>query len=231
MTGFCSQCTALVSELNPGKICGKCRDSADNEAPDTVEIAIPFSGFYESMHSDAVDDCLGLSENEYYESKRETENNVPKEKREYPTYEELEARYDAIDWQQAHEDYSRAYVVEFSKLIKISLSFVVLTSPREYNFTTDRIFVRAPLPALISLYGKTDNEALTKKVEDRFTSRDGFSSFYNNDLAQWEAEGLQNFDHNQWETVIETYLEQTEGENWELDIMDTVRGNGAGQSQ
>jgi len=187
----------------------------------TVEAVIPFMGFYESMHSEAVEDCLSVGENDFYESGKDGN----------PTKEEIEKRLDTIDWSLAHKEYATALIAHVSELLGFPLEFVEVNSPREYNFTTDRLFVKAPLSALISLFGKTDYEALTKRVEEKFTSRDGFMSFYSNDLVAWEGQGLTEWDHNQWETVIETYLEQEYGEDWELNVMDDVRGNGGGQSQ
>ena len=36
-TGYCTNCNALVSELNPGKLCGKCRFMGIRDSQDTPE--------------------------------------------------------------------------------------------------------------------------------------------------------------------------------------------------
>jgi len=185
----------------------------------TVEVSLPFSGFYESIHSYALEFCLGVSEDHFYMAGKEGE----------PTKEEVEKRYDEIAWKEAHTSYAKAYADKLCGALGFPMEFAAMESPREYNFTTDRIFVRVPFASLVSLFGKTDYAALTKAVKETFTSGPGFSSFYSPELAEWEADGLQKWNHNQWSTVIETYLLQSLGDDWESDVMDTVRGNGGGQ--
>ena len=86
--------------------------------------------------------------------------------------------------------------------IKLNAKFSALVSPRSYNFTTDRIFVKIPLRAVKELYKYVGAEKLNKAIEERFTSYDGFMSFYDNSLAAW-PKNLNEWDCNQIGTLLE----------------------------
>lgn len=80
--------------------------------------------------------------------------------------------------------------------IKLNAKFSGLDSPRSYNFTTDRIFVKIPLRAVKELYKLVGVEKLGSAIKERFTSYDGFMSFYDNSLEAW-PKNLNEWDCNQ----------------------------------
>lgn len=179
----------------------------------TVEACIPFSGFYESIHQSNLESQLGVSEEDFYMAKSQEEKDA------------IEELYNSIKWKEQHIEYAKSYVKAFSKLLKTELEFVELNSPQYYNFTTDRIFVKIDLAFVRSILcgeKKVPQDKLAKHIEDRFTSRDGFSSFYSNDLQVWLDQWFtfnKPWDSNQIEALLEVYLEENEGEEWELDLM------------
>lgn len=80
-----------------------------------------------------------------------------------------------------------------------------MTSPREYNFETDRIFARMPLVMAREMFARSKREghkALAGIIRDRFTSCSGFVSSYSNDIAEWLEKPLASWDHNEVGTLL-----------------------------
>lgn len=144
---------------------------------------IPFCGFYESIHDSELDVTL----ERMFDNRDDGSNDYP----------ELVGRvYDACDWRKVYEAYARAYCENFAAQFAIkSLRFDELNSPREYNFTTDRIFARISRADVRALWKRVDRERFTKLCEETFSSRDGFSSFYSPDWRAWGR--VDGWDHNQ----------------------------------
>jgi len=98
-----------------------------------------------------------------------------------------------------------------------------IASPREYNFTTDRLFVDVPLAVMRDLFKRSaadNHETLAAHIRRRFTSRDGFSSFYSNRLSDWIAKPFREWDHNELGTLLIAALEvagaelDSQGDYW-----------------
>jgi hypothetical protein len=100
-----------------------------------------------------------------------------------------------------------------------------MTSPRFYNFETDRVFANISEHAARKLFAysrKLDNHAtLAKVIRARFTSRDGFHSFYSNSLAEWLEKPLDEWDHNELGTLLIVACESM-GDDWEQDIEGSI---------
>lgn len=168
------------------------------EQPARLLSTIPFQGFYESIHDDAIDSAIddllqdssgdpiaGLVERFWSGS-----------------YESGELR----------ELYAKDYATEFAVANKLQgLQFDEVSSPREYNFQTDRIFVTIPTAEVVRLLAGCDREALKAAIHDRFTSRSGFISFYSNKLEDW-PDSVEQWDCNQVGTLIETVCQFDEDE-------------------
>ena len=79
--------------------------------------------------------------------------------------------------------------------VKIKTKFESLDSPREYNFTNDKItleveFDRQEMVKLIN-----DNlEHIEKFIIKHFTDRSGFISYYDNDINEWTLDNLEELD-------------------------------------
>lgn len=210
--------------------------------PQTVNVNIPFPGFYESLYSQAIDS----EESQWLEYHGEEQGETgPDYESNWPEALNLsDASYPESLWNilHKHSDYSAAYarvaawyVEAFDSLCgkafgmtrpdvrkvydwqskktrreayrrpSIGLVFETMTSPREYNFQTDRLFADVPLKVMRELFKRSaaDNHAkLSHVIRQRFTSRDGFSSFYSNNLADWIAKPLREWDHNEFGTLI-----------------------------
>lgn len=150
---------------------------------------IPFHGFYESVHSEALDEVAD-------------EGDDP-----------------IINYAQYREDYSKEYVVQYRDLmeenieLELHMSFESLESPKEYNFETDRIFVSLPETTLTKLLAKVDYGKWAENVKEMFTSRDGFSSYYSPSLADW-LDDAKPLDHCQIGSLLLTLTEQYAEEDY-----------------
>lgn len=92
----------------------------------------------------------------------------------------------------------------------MQLQFEEVISPREYNFTTDRLFATAPLYLMQKLFARSraeGHQTLAKVIRERFTSRSGFISYYSNDLAEWLEKPLAAWDENELGTLLLAAIE------------------------
>ena len=175
---------------------------------------IPFSGFYNSIHSSLLDNALEsmFSDSSGY----------------HPTSKRLSEKL----WGHSPypvKEYSKAYVKAFEAKLKeetglnISLSFESVSSPKEYNFTTDIIFAKISLHDTVRLRSYLGELALTKQVKREFTSRSGFISFYSPDVSAWG--NFPEWDHNQVGCILSAIVSSWNDE-WETYIMDQYSENG-----
>lgn len=106
-------------------------------------------------------------------------------------------------WQFVGDNYES--VTEEYMRPSIRATFESMDSPREYNFTTDRVYANIPLGMLYLLFRKSraENHAtLAAVIAERFTSRSGFISHYSRHLAEWLEKPLSDWDHNETGTLL-----------------------------
>lgn len=177
------------------------------------EINIPFQGFYYSWLSDAVD--------------RELEVHAERLHEDYPhiSREEIQdAFFGHTAFSYVHRTLAGRYTEELSQLVEdetglsLQLEFVTMESPREYNFQTDRIFATAPLESIAQMMQDTQASTLASMIKERHTSRDGFISFYSNQMDTWLVKPLEQWDPNEVGTLLRAYLGQHLEENWEYNL-------------
>lgn len=109
-----------------------------------------------------------------------------------------------------------SYVTEVRPHPTLRLAFEEMTSPREYNFATDRIFALVPLSVMRDLFRRSRAEGhatLAAVIARRFTSRSGFISHYPNDLDAWTAKPLAEWDYNELGTLLIAALEMVEADS------------------
>ena len=198
-----------------------------------LESTIPFDGFYESFISDDIDHQIGQQiewDSDIYDL-NEDEQQV------------LEDSYLSVNrsyfYNQIAEDYTNFYIEILNRRLKgftLKAKFNLLTSPREYNFETDRIFIDIEKNHAIDFIKyiiKNYKKELENKIKERFTSRSGFHSFYKNSLDLWPQD-YSKWDHNQIGTCFELFNLEEEDINYSLreylseTIMDNL-GNTLGQ--
>ena len=114
------------------------------------EFSLNFGGFYHSEHSETI------------------ENNI-----EVYGYD-----WEDVDYKNTYINYCNSYLNKLSEELEINLKFIQLDSPREYNFTTDKILCSISNKDFKALLNTYDTKELFNYIEEHSKSRDGFSSFY-----------------------------------------------------
>ena len=173
------------------------------EMIDPVEVRIPFPGFYESMLSSLI---------EKYEEQiveRASEDNGLTEKEQKELWRTL-WRHEIIDNEKAQEIITKKYAEIFIDQLKVytgtdvRYSFSIMTSPREYNFITDQLYLFCEYEDMLAVKATVSKEALDETAHAMFTSRSGFMSFYDNEVEAWGP--TDTWDHNHWYCVLEAVV-------------------------
>ena len=171
-----------------------------------LESTIPFDGFYESFISDDIDHQIGQQiewDTDIYDLNEDEQQIL------WDSYLSINRSY---FYYQIAEDYTNFYIEILNRRLKgftLKAKFNLLTSPREYNFETDRIFIEIEENHAIDFIKyiiKNYKKELEKKIKQRFTSRSGFWSHYKNGLDLW-TQDYSEWDHNQIGTCFELFFE------------------------
>ena len=174
-----------------------------------------FHGFYDSLHNSKIEDAEASTTQD-------------------PDGDPIPALADIawmnLNYRKVFEGYAKLYCENFGELYKIPVRFETLDSPKEYNFTTDRIYAHISLSTVKRIRGLTPDSTLAIAIKERFTSRDGFSSFYANDLQdpEWQVP-IEAWDANMICTLLEAYISQEYSEDeihqHEWDMVDDCNGD------
>lgn len=191
------------------------------DTSDWVEASVPFSGFYQSWHEQNINDAI-----EYTLSDGDGTPYMPENKN--GPYLVGEAYGAGWEFGKITIPYVKWYVDAVSEKLtellgeRIPLRFSEMTSPREYNFETDRIFAKMPAEAFRKLCFFVSPDEFQRAVRQKFTSRDGFISFYSSDAEDWGP--LDEWDYNQRGTVLDALFEGHDVEEYEL--VEDIDSNG-----
>lgn len=163
---------------------------------------IPFEGFYNSFIGSMIDDLM-------------VDQDTGKE----------------LGMSMSLDAVARLYAQAYSNLLSVgdsysqgigfdaNLTFISLYSPREYNFSTDRILCDIPESIVKTIYNSVKFATLDKVIKDRHSSRSGFVSLYSNSISDWIAKGVLNWDENQLETLLIAYMVDAGfSEDWQLNL-------------
>lgn len=168
-----------------------------------AEVFIPFPGFYQSWVDMMIDDHLEMEAEEL--GMEEVEN-----------------------FKVDHEAIARAYVELYEAQLREALespadgtlppkfTFKELISPRFYNFETDRILCEVDsIPKLVAVRKVLmGTDSLQKDIENRFASRDGFASFYDDFVSEWKTKPYRDWDCNE----LSILLPRFDLEDFDLDL-------------
>ena len=169
-----------------------------------LESTIPFCGFYESFISDDIDHQIGQQiewDTDIYDLNEDEQQIL------WDNYLSVNRSY---FYNEIAEHYTDLYIDALNERLEgftLNAKFNLLTSPREYNFETDRIFIEIEENDAIDFIKyiiKNYKKELENKIKERFTSRSGFWSHYKNRLDLW-TQDYSKWDHNQIGTCFELF--------------------------
>lgn len=180
---------------------------------------IPFSGVYNTWH-----------DSEFYQA---LEHMFDPKGSGAPYAGKLAMRFfDTVDWRAAQTDYAKSYAESFAGALGVSCEFEEMVSPREYNFTTDRLFAKFDADALRAWMARADIRAeLDIVAAGMFTSRSGFISYYSPDVNSW-GDDVADLDYNQRGALLRAVANvliadgEDFGQSHEFDLMEDARCNG-----
>lgn len=195
-------------------------------------LCIPFPGFYCSDYSEQLDHAEE-TECEYIVESQEWAPDRSPEFAGLDASEICELFYWHSNYHQSYLTVARDYVTRFDALwsealgFKLLLEFEEMTSPKEYNFQTDRIFCKAPANVIAALLATVKPETLRDTVKEKHSSRSGFISFYSNDVSEWLDMPLEDWDHNHLATLLASRMADaiaadSELEKWEFSIFEDM---------
>lgn len=176
-----------------------------NNSMKTLEIIVPFfPGFYNSELDWMIDQEIDM----HLEDKE-------------LSYDDIE---DSLDYLTARTEIAKQWLNRFNAETGFNLEYVAIDSPREYNFTIDRLVAKIPLEDLKRARKiAEDNEAeFEQYLRDTFTSYDGFYSRYSNDMEEWKDIPTDVLDCNEAMTFLAVAC-LVENSEWEL--LDSIHGH------
>lgn len=188
-----------------------------------LSVNIPFSGFYDSLWSGEFD-RIEERECENYANDLQDEERIPRELR-LDESDFADILWRVSDYSAMYASAARAIAEAFNDLASenlgfdLGMTFEEMTSPREYNFETDRIFMCIPRASVARLFRMARRDGFTKlraEITRRHTSCSGFISFYSNDLRDWLAKPVSQWDYNEIGTLLRACLGSDLNENLEL---------------
>ena len=197
-----------------------------------LESTIPFDGFYESFISSDIEHQIGQQiewDTDIYDL------NVNEEKILWDSYLSVNRSY---FYNQIAEDYTNFYIDDLNAKLNyaypdygftLNAKFSFLTSPKEYNFETDRIFIDIEKNHAIDFIKyiiKHYKKELEEKIKQRFTSRSGYWSHYKNTLDSW-TQDYSEWDCNMIGTCFELFDLEEEDINYSLReyLSETIMNN------
>lgn len=187
-----------------------------------VNVQIPFCGYYETILTDCFDreieyfieSCIDdyynnpidIIENEQLKTKIEA---IPKDKL-LPILGDLVWRYDDTP-NENYNKFNRQHVIDFCAIIKQEygidlkphLDSIKMSSPKYYNFETDRLFCDVSFNAIKTLYEENKTQC-DDYIFNRMKPRSGFIPFYSNNTNEWGE--FEDWDFNQWGLVLEALM-------------------------
>ena len=189
-----------------------------------LESTIPFDGFYQSFISADIEREIEI-DIEYYselydlnEFEEELLCNSFLNINSYKFYNQIAKDYTNFYIDSLNAKLNYAYP---DHGFTLKATYKCLESPREYNFKTDTIFIEIEedhgvdfIKYIVQNYKKE----LEKKIQDKFTNRSGFISFYKNSIDLWTK------DFKEWDcNMIGTCFELFDLEEEEEDIVYSLR--------
>lgn len=174
-----------------------------------INIELPFfPGFYESDLLNSDTSYWAIKEEvEYYQ--HEYCDYGPGNEEDKPIYEQITEDDLDFDYKEYEKDVIDGFVSgwhEFAPEIVEGVEFTDMSSPRYYNFDTDRIYADVDLrddwKEVMRAFIKDNYEWLKDRIKKDWTSYDGFMSFMENDIEEWSYYLFEELDERYISTML-----------------------------
>lgn len=147
-----------------------------------ISIEVPFfPGFYESPLED--------SDTPYWAIKDDLEYYTHDLREEHPEYQSLTEDDLDFDYDEYRKDVIKGYIEGFANLAPDfieNVEFDEMTSPKYYNFATDRLFAFMDFTDgwedKVRAFMSENHDWLKERIKEDWTSYDGFASFMSNNF-------------------------------------------------
>lgn len=177
-------------------------------------IQVPFEGFYSSKYDSELDYCAEREWEWRADDSEYGESRFP-EPVQLSESELSDKAWRYTEYSRAYDDIAQAYVPAFDESVsdilglQLGLEFESMSSPRYYNFSTDRIFAHIRTGVVYLMFRKSRENghmALRANIRESFRSRDGFIPHYSDNADSWLEKPLREWDHNEVMTLLESCL-------------------------
>lgn len=171
-----------------------------------IEIQVPFSGFYHSIHDMYIDNHI-----EYEIDYLESELGYTDEQLDI-----IKDKFYMMDYAPIRKAICEHYIQAYNAVfydeynIHLDLEYSCLTSPKFYNFETDRLYALIDESIYNEVSALINSEDFKAMLKDKFKAQSGFMPFQstldaidNNDTVLFSAELLEQLLPE--ETVINNY--------------------------
>ncbi len=171
-------------------------------------IEVPFfPGYYESE--------LFCSDDDWYESKEQVDYFKEQTGREDMTEDDIE-----LDFRGFEEDMNEAYTNAFfdcSPEFVLSAKYTSMWSPREYNFSTDRIYADVKLAPdwqrQMKAWIKDNSQWFADRIKKDWSDRDGFWSFIENEVSSFTEKLFKEMDETYISIMIQYMMYRANSES------------------
>lgn len=186
-----------------------------------AEVIIPFSGFYDSIHSEIMhDETLNTIAYRLFDMDLDELMDDDLEK-----VQDLLWMQSSDYWDKYRHNYSVAYAKEWCHQTTIKFhSFGEISSPREYNFSTDRLFVWCEFKSLQRLRIEHLDEFKVWAISN-IHSKDGFVLFSEYSPENWIYKPCRTWDANMWGIFLD-YLEEQHLGDISYSVYEELWGSG-----
>lgn len=132
-----------------------------------------------------------------------------------------------FDYKRREQDINELFIdAEFGMLSNLgmvdSMTYESMTSPKYYNFATDRLFANVKMSAdwvlKMRAFIRENEEWLRNRIREDWSSRDGFWSFTDNDLDDWYNHLFKEFDE-KYISIMLSYMLYRDNVNVREDLV------------
>lgn len=184
----------------------------------TIEIEVPFSGFYGSIHDMYIDNWVDFM--------------LEGDEAEYlgMTNDELSDKLYSMDYSKIREAMCKHYIQAYNAIfydnfnIELDLKFSEMTSPKFYNFETDRLYCTIDKNVFDQVVSLLAESSVQETLSNKYKSSSGYIVF------ESTLQAIQDKDYQRFSSdILEMLLpEQDVTDHWEYtDCVSEIIANNA----